>query len=144
MAGAGPIVAVGGVIWRGPDQLLLIRRGQPPKAGEWSIPGGRVEHGEALLDALRREIGEETGLTVRISGLIDVAEFIERDAEGRTSSHFVLVDFSAHWAEGEASPASDVEECGWVAPVDALKRVRWDETRRIIRLSARHVWDMEL
>src|SRR5437868_13406207 len=116
MAGDGPIVAVGAVVWRGPGQLLLVRRGQPPKAGEWSIPGGRVEPGERLREALMREIREETGLAVHLAGLIDVAEFIERDEAGVTAAHFVLVDFSTDWVSGDACAASDVAECGWLDP----------------------------
>jgi 8-oxo-dGTP diphosphatase len=144
MAGDGPIVAVGAVVWRGPGQLLLVRRGQPPKAGEWSIPGGRVEPGERLREALMREIREETGLAVHLAGLIDVAEFIERDEAGVTAAHFVLVDFSTDWVSGDACAASDVAECGWFDPRDALARIEWEETRRIIRLSARQRWELEL
>lgn len=144
MADKGPIVAVGAVVWRGPERLLLVRRGRPPRAGEWSIPGGRVEPREQLRDALLREIREETGLAVRIRSLIDVAEFIEGEEADTAAVHFVLIDFSAEWIRGEARADSDVSECGWVAPRDALARVEWEETRRIIRLSARQMWEVEL
>ncbi|MFL6690493.1 MAG: NUDIX hydrolase [Alphaproteobacteria bacterium] len=143
MAILGPVVAVGAVVWRGPEQLLLVRRGQPPRAGEWSIPGGRVEAGETLREALVREVAEETGLRIAIDKLIDVVDLVERDAAGTLTGHYLLIDFSARWIAGGARAASDVAECGWLSPAEALKRVNWDETRRIIRESARRLWQIE-
>jgi len=138
MAKAGrPIVGVGAVLWRGPESILLVRRARAPRLGEWSLPGGRVEAGETLRAALAREIREETGLAVEIGGLIDVAELIE-------ARHYVLIDFTAHWRGGEACAASDAAACGWFAPAEALAKVNWDETRRIIRLSALQAWNIKL
>jgi 8-oxo-dGTP diphosphatase len=144
MANTWPVVAVGAVIWRGPERVLLVRRGQPPLHGQWSIPGGRVEFGETLHSALLREIREETGLTIRIAGLIDTVDAIQRDEQGATLLHYVLIDFSAHWTAGEACAASDAAECAWLSPAEALERVRWRETRRIIRESAQQVWNLRL
>ena len=137
-------MAVGAVIWRGPEQLLLVRRGRPPRKGEWSIPGGRVEMGETLHDALVREVAEETGLFVQLAGFIDVVDFIERDMSGTVTAHYVLIDFSARWQAGEACAGSDAAECGWFAPREAMARVGWEETRRIVRASARQLWQLEL
>lgn len=144
MAKTGPTVAVGAVIWRGPDELLLVRRGKPPRLGEWSLPGGRVESGETVRQALLREIREETGLAVEIGPLIDVVDFIQPASEGAGPYHYVLIDFSAQWQSGDATPGDDVTECAWLAPKDALEAVSWDETRRVIRASAAHLWQIRL
>jgi len=144
MAILGPVVAVGAVVWRGPHRLLLVRRRKPPRLGEWSIPGGRAEPGETLAEALVREMEEETGLTVEVAGLIDVVDLIERDVEGALTAHYVLIDFSARWLRGEACAGSDAADCAWFAPADALARVNWEETRRIIRESARQLWQFQL
>jgi 8-oxo-dGTP diphosphatase len=137
-------VAVGAVIWRAAEQVLLIRRAQAPRLGEWSIPGGRVERGETLRGALQREVAEETGLAVTVEGLIDAVDFIERNDAGIVTAHFVLIDFSALWEHGEARAGGDAAECGWFSPEEALARVSWEETRRIIWLSARAMWERPL
>lgn len=136
MADIRPTVGVGAVVWRGPDEVLLVRRGQPPRLGEWSLPGGKVEIGETLREALTREVMEETGIVIAIEELIDVVDFLERDNSGALTAHYVLIDFNARWASGEPSTASDVSECGWFSLEEALACVDWDETRRIIRTGA--------
>ncbi len=133
-----PRIGVGAVIWRGRDGLLLVRRGKEPRLGQWSLPGGSVEPGETLRQALAREVAEETGLAIDIGDLIDVVDAIGTDF------HYVIVDFSARWRSGEAVAASDITDCKWVSPHEAQKTVAWDETRRIIRLSAKRVWGLDL
>src|SRR6476660_5412765 len=89
-----PIVGVGAVIWRG-DAVLLIRRGQPPRVGQWSLPGGAQHLGETLAEAVSREVHEETGLTLVDLRLLTTVDLIERDPDGRVRYHYTLVDFSA-------------------------------------------------
>ena len=132
-----PIVGVGAVIWNAQHQIVLIRRGQEPRLGEWSIPGGKLEWGEGLREALIREVQEETGLTVEIENLIDVVDSITKDAAGAVLRHYVLIDFTARHVTGALEAASDAAEARWV-PYDRIgEYALWTETRRIIDTSAR-------
>ncbi len=87
-----PVAAVGGVVIRG-DHVLLVRRAFPPRVGEWSLPGGRVELGESLADAVGREVREETGIDVDVGPLVEAFDRVHRDDAGRVRYHFVIVDF---------------------------------------------------
>jgi 8-oxo-dGTP diphosphatase len=129
---ASPVVGVGAVIWNAAGEIVLIRRGQEPRLGEWSIPGGRLEWGETVETALLREVREETGLHVEIAGLIDVVDSVIRDAGGAVIRHYVLIDFSARYVSGELVAGTDAAEARWVAPTDLDQYSLWTETRRII------------
>lgn len=109
----GPVVAVSAVVRRG-DDLLLVRRARGPAAGRWAIPGGRVEPGERLADALAREVREETGLDVEAGELIGVDE---RIGEGE---HYVIVCFSATLADGGGivRAGDDAAEARWIPAPD--------------------------
>jgi len=107
-----PSAAVAAVIVQD-GKLLLIRRGVEPSRGKWSIPGGSVEWGESLLDAVRREVREETGLEVEVGKVAGIFDLI---AEG---FHYVIVDYFAHPIGGELHPGDDASEARWV-PLDQL------------------------
>lgn len=130
-----PLIGVGVVVCRD-DTVLLIRRGKPPRQGEWSLPGGLQKLGETVFEAARREVREETGVEIRVLALADVVDLIERDAaDGRVRYHYTLVDVVAGWLEGEASPGSDAAKVVW-ADLGTLPRYRlWSETERVIRLA---------
>ncbi|MHA1583106.1 MAG: NUDIX hydrolase [Candidatus Baldrarchaeia archaeon] len=121
-----PIVGIGAVIVKG-DKVLLIKRAGDPGRGLWSIPGGLVELGEKIKDAVRREVKEETGLDVRVGEIADVTEIITRDEEGKVKYHFVIVDFFAEVLRGELKPSSDALEAKWVEFKD-LRKYRLTET----------------
>jgi 8-oxo-dGTP diphosphatase len=136
-----PILGVGAVIWNDRQEIVLIRRGKAPRRDQWSIPGGHLEWGESLHDAILREVLEETGLTVAIAGLIDTVDLITRDQKGEATRHYVLIDFATRLVAGELSAGSDAAEARWV-PVSALNDYpMWSETRRIIEESRRLLGD---
>ena len=112
-----PICAVGGIIFED-DQVLLIRRGHPPAQGKWSIPGGVVQLGETLEEALCREMVEETSLEVKVLKPARILDRIERDPEGRVYMHFVIVDFFCEILSGKASPGSDAAAAAFFRVMD--------------------------
>ncbi len=126
-----PWVGVGVVVWQD-DEILLVRRGRAPRLGEWSIPGGAQAVGETVFEAAIREVFEETGVTVRPTGIVTVVDSVIRDAEQRAQYHYTLIEISAEWTAGEAVAASDVDEICWVKPYAAAKLVKWGETLRVI------------
>lgn len=122
-----PIAGVGAVIVRDHltrgRQVLLIRRGQEPLKGEWSLPGGAVELGETLEQAVCREVLEETGLAVETVAIVQAFDRISRDGNGRVRYHYVLIDFLCRIKAGSEAPeiiacATDALEARWAGPTD--------------------------
>lgn len=129
---ARPIVGIGIVLLRPPTEVLLIRRGRAPMLGAWGLPGGAQEIGETAEDAARRELLEETGLTVGALTLAGAVDSIERDAEGRVRYHYTILDFAGLWEGGEPRALSDAAEVSW-ADLRALEPYAlWHEAHRII------------
>jgi ADP-ribose pyrophosphatase YjhB (NUDIX family) len=108
-----PIIGVGGIIFNS-DTILLIKRDKPPGKGEWSLPGGAVELGETLLEALGREIEEETALKVKIGGLVRVLERIVYDKNGKIQFHYVIADYWGWSVSGIPSAGSDVSDAKFI------------------------------
>ena len=131
---ARPIVGIGVVVLR-PGAVLLVRRGKPPNMGDWSLPGGAQELGETTEEAARRELMEETGVTVGPLTLATTVDTIRRDAAGRVQYHYTIIDFAARWLDGTAAAGSDVSEALW-APLDALDPYAlWSEAHRVIAIA---------
>ncbi len=131
---------MGVVLFKG-REVLLVRRARGEKAGEWSIPGGHLEWGEALETAARRELAEETGIRLdTLGGLVDVVELIRHGPDGAVAAHYVLVDFWACVAADRARAAramSDAAALRW-QPLARLDEVpMWEVTRSVIRKAAR-------
>jgi 8-oxo-dGTP diphosphatase len=108
-----PIVGVGAVVTCD-GKILLEKRKSEPGKGKWSIPGGLVELGESLEQAVIREVKEETGLDVEKPEQIDVIDNIIRDENGEIKYHFVMVDYFLKLKGGELQAASDAEALQWV------------------------------
>ncbi|PZO05195.1 MAG: phosphohydrolase [Alphaproteobacteria bacterium] len=131
MTWSSPVPAVGVVCLRG-DEVLLIRRGTPPRLGEWSLPGGRIEPGEKAVDAASRELREETGVEAEMQGLIDVVDGLFPEM----NRHYVLIDYLAVWTSGDPVAGDDAAEAAFFPLEQAEQMVGWSETRRIIRKAA--------
>lgn len=142
-----PIAGVGAVIVRDlpgrSQQVLLIRRGQEPLKGEWSLPGGAVELGETLEEAICREVLEETGLAVEPVDVVEAFDRISRDPDGRVRYHYVLVDYLCRVKAGaEASEtivcATDALEARWAGPddLDGLTPLTTEVIRKAWRMAS--------
>ncbi len=127
-----PIIGVGGVVISD-GRVLLVRRGSPPLQGQWSIPGGILESGETLIEGVRRELAEETGIDVRVGTLIEVFERIDRDPSGKAQYHFVVLDYLCEAVRGIALAGSDVSEVAWAAPFELEKYSLTEIAGRVIR-----------
>ncbi len=130
-----PFVGVGVVVWRH-DRVLLIKRGRPPRQGQWSLPGGLQQLGETVFEAARREVKEETDLEVEVIDVVAVIDSVQRDDDGRVRYHYTLVDVLAEWRAGEARAGDDAADVAWAGPSELADYRLWDETVRVIGLAA--------
>ena len=124
-------MGVGAVVFRD-DRVLLIKRGKPPRMGDWSLPGGMQEIGETVFEAAAREVREETGVMISDIALIDVVDSITRDDDARVQFHYTLVDVVAKWRSGEPAGGSDAMHAEFMSFDEVSKIVLWRETHRII------------
>ena len=107
-----PRVGVGAVILHD-DKVLLVRRGQSPSYGKWSLPGGLVELGETIREAVEREIAEECGIKIRVVDVAGAIDRIVRDDAGRVRYHYVLVDYLAYPESMDVVAGSDAGDAQW-------------------------------
>jgi len=128
-----PLVGVGAIIIEG-NRVVLVKRGHPPLAGEWSIPGGVLEVGETLRQAAVREALEETGLAVEPADLLGVFDRVLPDDAGRTKYHYVLIDFLCRRISGEPHGAGDALEARWFTQEEVAKVKLAQDTAEVIRL----------
>jgi ADP-ribose pyrophosphatase YjhB (NUDIX family) len=120
-----PLLGVGAILFDG-DSVLLAERGKEPLKGWWSLPGGLVEVGETLHDAVCREVLEETGLVIEPTGIVEIFERIMRDEHGAPEYHYVLADYRCRITGGTLAAGDDVSRVAWV-PVSALGDYRITE-----------------
>ncbi|MCA1832357.1 MAG: NUDIX hydrolase [Actinomycetota bacterium] len=113
-----PVCGVGAIVMH-EGAILLVKRGREPSRGQWSLPGGRVQTGETLYEALAREVREETAIEITIDGLCGVAERILRDDEGAVEFHYVILDYYASPVTTDVVAGDDADDARWV-PVDQI------------------------
>jgi ADP-ribose pyrophosphatase YjhB (NUDIX family) len=129
---ARPVLGVGALIFRN-DEILLVERGREPLKGQWSLPGGAVETGERLEEAVIREVREETGLEIVPVQLALIFERIMQDNDGKAEYHYVLIDYLCE-IRGGALCAGDDSNCARWFPIDELDRLSLTEgTLNVIR-----------
>lgn len=132
--GQRPQLAASAAIFRD-GRVLLVRRAHDPGRGRYSFPGGRVEHGETLAQAVHREVAEETGLVIDIVGLAGIREVLPRDG---AVGHYVVLSYAALWRSGEAVLNDEHDDALWIAP-DDLGRVTTTDGLAAIVDAARRI-----
>jgi ADP-ribose pyrophosphatase YjhB (NUDIX family) len=132
-----PILAVSAAIFRG-DTVLVVRRARNPALNLYTLPGGAVEIGETLLQAVTREVREETSLEVEPVALAGHREVIVRDTQGRVERHFVILCYAARWRAGEPLLSEELDDARWLDPAE-LPALRTTEGLAEIVARAREV-----
>jgi len=130
-----PVVGVGAVVWRGED-VLLVRRANPPRPGSWTLPGGAQHVGETVAEAVHREIREETGVEIEIFDVVAVVDLIDRDDAGAVRFHYTVVDLLAEWRHGEATAGDDADAVAWVGTDDLDAFGVSPQAKRVIATAA--------
>jgi 8-oxo-dGTP diphosphatase len=129
-----PFVGVGVVVLRR-DEVLLVQRGKAPNKGQWSIPGGKQLLGETVMEAVHRELLEETGVIIEQPALLDVVDVIVPDGIGKILYHYTLVDYQAEWLSGECRSGDDADAVKWFA-LEELNSLRLLEIARKVIIKA--------
>jgi 8-oxo-dGTP diphosphatase len=131
-----PILGIGAIIVKD-GTALIVKRANDPYKGEWSIPGGRVELGETLVEAVQREVREETGLEVRVGDVIEVFEHVARE-NGRIRYHFVIVDYLCTWVGGALCAGDDADDVAWVTGDELTRYGVAEAAAAVIRKALAH------
>lgn len=130
-----PLVGVGVVVFRG-GKVLLIRRANAPRKGQWSLPGGLQELGETVFQCAAREAREECGVEIEPLSVVDIVDAITPDEKGRARFHYTLIEVLAEWRSGRPKAGDDAMDAAWHDPSKVGDLGMWAETPRIIAKAA--------
>lgn len=127
-----PLLGVGAVVLQD-DKILLVKRRNEPSASCWTLPGGLVELGETVHEAIIREIWEECGIEVVLNKIMDVIDYIKVDNMQKVQYHYVLIDFEAQYKGGTLKPASDIVDAKWFVRSELTERTLPEITERFLK-----------
>jgi 8-oxo-dGTP diphosphatase len=135
---ARPYLAVSAAIFRD-GRVLIVRRARPPAHGLYTLPGGGVELGETLEEAVIREVHEETGLDVKPIALAGYRQAIARDAAGKVERHFVILPFAARFIAGDVTLNEELAEAHWLAPAELGGLTTTEGLAQIVEAAAERI-----
>jgi 8-oxo-dGTP diphosphatase len=130
-----PYLAVSAAIFRD-GRVLIVRRARPPAQDLYTLPGGGVELGETLEQAVIREVREETALEIAPLELVGFRQAIARDAVGRVERHFVILPFAARWVQGEILLNEELAEARWLSPAGLMGLKMTEGLEQIVAAAA--------
>jgi 8-oxo-dGTP diphosphatase len=133
-----PYLAVSAAIFRD-GRVLIVRRAQPPARGVYTLPGGGVELGETLEEAVAREVREETALEITPIGLAGYRQAIAHDAVGRVERHFVILPFAARYISGDVSLNEELAEAHWLRPAELAGLTTTEGLAQIVAAAAAQI-----
>ena len=133
-----PYLAVSAAIFRD-GRVLIVRRARPPAHGIYTLPGGGVELGETLEEAVVREVREETALVVSPVALAGYRQAIARDANGAIERHFVILPFAARWISGEVALNEELAEAHWLLPTELAGLTTTEGLAQIVSAAAERI-----
>jgi len=116
-----PQVGVSALVQR-QGKILVVRRGNPPNQGQLAFPGGKVHWGEPLVQAVQRELKEETGITATVDRLLDAVDVVLTNKQKQVEQHFVVLCYLCHWAHGQARASDDAQAVYWLSAQTLLQR----------------------
>ncbi len=134
-----PLVGVAAAVFDEQGRVLLVQRARPPRTGQWGLPGGLIDLGERLQDAVRREVYEECQVEIQVGDVVAVFEPIHRDAEGGIEYHYVVIDYWARHVQGTATAGDDAAAVAWVSVNDLGAYVLLPDTQIVVK-KAHSAW----
>lgn len=136
---AAPLVGVAAAVVNEEGRMLLVKRGRPPRAGSWGLPGGLLDLGERLAHGAQREVLEETGVVCDVKDVVGTFEPLVVDDDGQIEYHYVVIDFWASYVSGEAVAQDDADDVAWVSRFE-LDEYELNEETHDVLIKAHTAW----